>query len=299
MVDVVCLGHILNEKIIFPDKVIAPVLGSPAAYSSVCLASLGVDVGIVTKIGPDFPEDLLEVYDRAGVDKEGISVGEASTNNELIYDSDGNKTLKFITRAEDIKYRDIPAEYHNAKIFYICPMDYEINMDTIEKISKLGKTMIVDLGGYGGGTSANHPQVKDGSKIKDLCPYFKIVRASIEDLYHIFGHDICEGTAAEKILGWGAEGVVITLGEKGSYVRAATEKKSIPAYPIEEFVDQTGAGDCFSAGFMAKYLKSGDLFTSAAYGCAVTSYIIERSGGVSAKRMPDIEEVEKRVKVIA
>jgi sugar/nucleoside kinase (ribokinase family) len=299
LVDVVCLGHILNEKIIFPDKVIAPVLGSPAAYSSVCLASLGVDVGIVTKIGADFPKVLLEVYNKAGVDKEGIGIGEVSTNNELIYDSDGNKTLKFITRAEDINYSDIPAEYHNAKIFYICPMDHEIRLDTIEKISKLGKTMIIDLGGYGGGTSENHPPVKDGSKIKDLCPYFKVVRASIEDLYHIFGQDICEGTVSEKILGWGAESIVITLGEKGAYVRTATEKKNIPAYPIEKFVDQTGAGDCFSAGFMTQFLKSGDLFISAIYGSATTSYIIERSGGVLPERMPDTEEVEKRVKVIA
>jgi len=299
LVDVVCIGHILNEKIIFPDKVISPVLGSPAAYSSVCLASLGVDVGIVTKIGPDFPKDLLEAYSKVGVGKEGISIGEASTNNELIYDSDGNKTLKFITRAEDINYSDIPREYHSTKIFYICPMDHEINMDTIEKISKLGKTMIVDLGGYGGGTSEKHPPVKDGSIIKDLCPYFKIVRASIEDLYHIFGHDICEGTVSEKILDWGAESVVITLGEKGAYVRTATEKRNIPAYPIEEFVDQTGAGDCFTAGFIAEYLKSGDLFVSAIYGSATTSYIIERSGGVLPERMPDTEEVEKRVKVIA
>jgi len=299
LVDIVCLGHILNEKIIFPDKVISPVLGSPAAYSSVCLASLGVDVGIVTKIGPDFPDSLLEAYGKAGVDKEGISIGKTSTNNELIYDSDGNKTLKFITRAEGIYYSDIPLKYHSAKMFYICPMDHEISIDTIEKISKLGKIMIIDLGGYGGGTSEKHPLVKDGSMIKELCPYFKIVRASIEDLYHIFGKKICEGTIAEKILGWGAESVVITLGEKGSYVRTATEKKNIPAYPIEEFVDQTGAGDCFSAGFMAQYLKSGNLFISALYGSAATSYIIERSGGVSAERMPAIEEVEKRVKVIA
>ncbi|MDD5600494.1 MAG: carbohydrate kinase family protein, partial [Actinomycetota bacterium] len=62
MVDIAVLGHILKEKIIFPDREIYPVLGSPVAYSSVCMASLGVDVGIVTKIGKDFPEELLKVF---------------------------------------------------------------------------------------------------------------------------------------------------------------------------------------------------------------------------------------------
>ncbi len=299
MVDIVCLGHILNEKIIFPDKVISSVLGSPAAYSSVCLASLGEDVGIVTKIGPDFPESLLKVFDKTRVDKKGISVGEMSTNNELMYDSVGNKTVKFITKAEDIYYSDIPQEYQSAKIFYICPMDYEISIDTIEKISKLSKTMTIDLGGYGGGTSGAHSEKKDGGIIKDLCPYFKIVKASIEDLNHIFGPNICEEDISEKILNWGTDGVVITLGEKGSYVRTVEGQKHIPPYPIREFVDQTGAGDCFFAGFMAKYLKSSNPFISALYGNATTSYIIEKSGGVSVERMPNKREVEKRIKVLA
>ena len=33
-IEIAVLGHILNEKIIFPDKEIYPVLGSPVAYSS-------------------------------------------------------------------------------------------------------------------------------------------------------------------------------------------------------------------------------------------------------------------------
>ncbi|MDD3818580.1 MAG: hypothetical protein PHG41_01915, partial [Actinomycetota bacterium] len=74
MVDIVILGHILKEKIIFPDREIYPVLGSPVAYSSVCLASLGVDVGIVTKIGKNFPEELLKVFNETKVNIEGIKI---------------------------------------------------------------------------------------------------------------------------------------------------------------------------------------------------------------------------------
>jgi hypothetical protein len=63
LVDIVVLGHILNEKIVFPDREIYPVLGSPVAYSSVCMASLDVKIGIVTKIGKNFPQNLLHVFD--------------------------------------------------------------------------------------------------------------------------------------------------------------------------------------------------------------------------------------------
>ena len=95
-VDIVVLGHILNEKIIFPDKEIYPVLGSPVAYSSACMASLGVEIGIVTKIGKDFPKDLLKIFCQLGIDQEGIIIGENSTNDELIYDKQGNKIKKYV-----------------------------------------------------------------------------------------------------------------------------------------------------------------------------------------------------------
>jgi sugar/nucleoside kinase (ribokinase family) len=128
------------------------IRGSPAAYSSSsCMASLGVKTGIVSKIGKDFPKDLLKIFCQLGIDQEGIIIGENSTNDELIYDKQGNKTVNFISKAEDIFFENIPSAYLDAKIFYICPMDYEINMKAIKKIYDLGKIMAVDIGGYGGG----------------------------------------------------------------------------------------------------------------------------------------------------
>ena len=298
-IDIAVLGHILNEKIIFTDRQIYPVLGSPAAYSSACMASLGSKVGVVTKIGRGFPQSLLKVFDELMVNKDGVVIGKNSTNNELIYNACGNKTLRFVTKAEEIFFTDIPNSYFGAEIFYICPMDYEVNVKTIEKISNLGKIMAVDLGGYGGGTSDTHPEGKDGNEIKKLCPYFNIVKASIEDYYYIFGAHTCdEKEISRKLIGWGAEISAITLGEKGSFIKTKDNESYIPSFPIKRVVDQTGAGDCYSAGFLVSFLVNEDPYVSAMYATAATSYVVERSGGVVASRMPDMGEVEKRVKII-
>jgi sugar/nucleoside kinase (ribokinase family) len=300
-VEIIVIGHILNEKIIFPDKVIAPVLGSPTAYSSVCIAKLGVKVGVVTKIGKDFPKSLFNVIDEVQVVQDGISVGQQSTNNELIYDEKGYKTLKYITRAEDIFFEDVPDSYLDAKIFYICPMDHEVNVGAIRKIAELGKCMAVDLGGYGGGTTALHPADKGGEEIKELCPYFSIVKASIEDCTYIFGAEIGnERDIAEKILGWGANICAITLGARGSFVKTQDRELYVPPFPdtLTRIADQTGAGDCYAAGFLTHFLRSEDPFASALFATATTSYVIERSGGVVQERMPDQQEVERRVGII-
>ena len=86
------------------------MLGSPAAYCSICLARLGKNVGIVTKIGADFPKHLLEVFAQVGVRQEGLITTSASTMNELIYHKDGHKTLKFLSRAAKISYSDVPLD---------------------------------------------------------------------------------------------------------------------------------------------------------------------------------------------
>ncbi|MFQ5856636.1 MAG: hypothetical protein ACE5LU_13445 [Anaerolineae bacterium] len=49
--NIIIIGHIINETIQSPDRTVAPVLGSPAAYSSVIASVLSAQVGLVTKIG--------------------------------------------------------------------------------------------------------------------------------------------------------------------------------------------------------------------------------------------------------
>jgi sugar/nucleoside kinase (ribokinase family) len=293
-IEIAVLGHILNEKIVFPDRVIHPVLGSPVAYSSVCMASLGKDVGIVTKVGKDFPKSLLKVFDDVGVDTSGLSVSESSTNNELIYDHKGNKTLRFLSKANPVLFDDIPEEYLEAKIFYICPIDFEVPLGTIQRIFALKRLIAVDLGGYGGGTSEFHPVVKDGHTVKEICPFSDIVKASIEDITHIFG-DVDKKEVAEMIVSWGAQICIITLGGNGAYLKFNQNDYYFKPFPVEKFVDQTGAGDCFCAGFLSKYVNNDDPIESMYYGIAAASYIVERSGGVIKERMPDQKEVEKRV----
>lgn len=295
--EIAVLGHILEEKIIFPDRELYPVLGSPAAYSSVCMGKLGVGVGLVTKIGGDFPAQLLQVLEESRVDTRGVSFCGSSTRNELIYDSNGEKRLNFLARADSLVAEDVPPAYRDAKLLYICPIDNEIGPEALRDLSGLGAQMVVDLGGYGGGTSAAHPTDKSGSFVQELCPFFSVVKASLEDLVHILGPEIDERKAAQLLVGWGAGSCVVTLGDRGSYVHSAGERKHYPPFPptVKKMVDQTGAGDCFSAGMLSCLVENGDVHEAAIFGTATTSYVIERTGGVTASRMPDLEEVKRRV----
>jgi sugar/nucleoside kinase (ribokinase family) len=295
--EVAVVGHILKERVIFPDRVLYPVLGSPAAYCSICLACLGKQVGIVTKIGEDFPQQLLEVFAQVGVRQEGVITSDASTTNELIYHPDGHKTLRFLTRAAKINYADFPPAYLESPIIYLCPMDHEIEEATIERLSQRRRLMMVDLGGFGGATTEKHPLVKDETELRRLCPFFDVVKASIEDLEYILGTSGSDyEEAAEMLRGWGAGIVVVTLGREGAFVSTGERRMHFPAYwqDQQSVLDQTGAGDCFAAGFLSEFLATQDPFEAAFYGNVVTSFVIERTGGSSAQRMPTRGEADRR-----
>ena len=297
--DVTVLGHILNERVIFPDHQLYPVLGSPAAYSSICLARLGNKVGIVTKIGRDFPPELLQALADAGVRQGGISFSDHSSRNELVYAADGRKSIKFLSRADPISPSDIPAEYLRSRIVYVCPMDGEVDVSVLAHLRERGCCIVADLGGFGGATSAEHPPVKDGHVLAVVCPYLDVAKASIEDLEYILGTTARDhARAAELLTSWGARAVVVTRGREGAYVLSGGRNASIPPYLLDSrrVIDPTGAGDCFASGFLASFVESRDPFRAAVYGSAVTSCVIERTGGASLARMPRREEADARAR---
>src|SRR5881409_1380104 len=56
--------------------------------------------------------------------------------------------------------------------------------------------------------------------------------------------------AAGEVLGLGPRYVILKKGEHGAFLMGGDVHFSLPAYPVEEVVDPTGAGDSFAGGFM-------------------------------------------------
>jgi len=298
--DWVAIGHLIKETIKFPHKTIGPVLGSPAAYSSVAAAKLGVKTGITTKVGKDIPQDLLKSLLEAGVDTTGLKIeGEDTTINLLSYDASGNKTFRYLKKAPDILFNDIPRSYLAARIFYICPINYEVSLETISHIRSLGKIMAMDLGGWGGAASTAHPKgEKDYHILRKLIKYLHIVKASTEDCRYLFhSKDIPANEVPHLFVEWGAKIGIVTLGKNGSIVADKKKEFRVPTFS-DNVVDCTGAGDVYSAGFLAEYLKTKNMEKSALFASATASLVIEDSGGVSAKRMPTRSEVLKRIRTM-
>lgn len=306
--DIVLLGHIVKEMIYFPGQTLGPVLGSPVAYGSVVAGRLGERVGIVTTIGTDMPDWLLQPFHDAGVDTRGLLVkpGDWTTASELLYYASGNKEIRYPQKAPPIRFEDIPASYHGARVLYIATMDHDVPLETIRQLTSLGAMLAIDLGGYGGAHSREHPgkaEQQDPASLRELVRHFHVVRASVEDCIHLLGAErvateMSEEQVVQLFLDWGAKVGLLTLGERGCVVGTSEGILRVPAQQ-GDVLDTTGAGDSFSTAFLVGYMCTNDIEWSAQFAAATVIFVIERTGGVRASRMPTRDEVDSRLARLA
>jgi sugar/nucleoside kinase (ribokinase family) len=86
----------------------------------------------------------------------------------------------------------------------------------------------------------------------------------------------------------------ITMGSQGAMAVRDGEVVTVPAFPVGQVVDATGAGDLFAAGFLLALARERDLKTALAAGCLAASEVISHIG---ARPMLDLYEMAKEHKV--
>ena len=70
----------------------------------------------------------------------------------------------------------------------------------------------------------------------------------------------------------------LTRSEQGSVIVTADEIITVPAHPVDELVDTTGAGDLYAAGFLFGLSRGLDLATCGALGSLAASEVISHVG---------------------
>lgn len=292
----VAAGWFVKETIRHPNGAVSePVLGGCSVYSSIVASKLGIRAGIVTKKGEDLDEKFLDPLYQIKIDTRGIKTeGPHTTTIQLVYDASGEKELIYLKKAPEILFQDIPREYHNVPMLYVCPIDYDVPVETVRAIYEAGITIAVDLGGYGGVHCQKNFSI-DLDIVKKIVSYSHIAKASDEDCRRLFGIEKGEEEKIAKLLlGWGTTVSIITCGDRGAIVLTKEDIFKVPAFP-GKVVDTTGGGDSFVAGFLVEYLRSENVRKSLIFASATAILVIGKTGGVTISRMPTANEVYHKI----
>ncbi len=109
--------------------------------------------------------------------------------------------------------------------------------------------------------------------------------------------------AARKVRAMGPRWLIVKRGEYGALLFTEGRTFAVPAYPLEEVRDPTGAGDSFAGGFMG-YLASAPTISEGAVrramvmGSVMASYCVEDFSLDRLKTL-DADQVDQRFKQFA
>lgn len=220
------------------------VLGGSCTYFAAA-ASFFTPVRIVAAVGDDFPDALRETFTRfKGVDIEGLETRA------------GSKTFRWGGKyLDDINQRDtlytelgvleeapppVPESYRDSEFVFLANTHPQVQLDLLKQLPNrrlavadtmnlwidIAKAELTELLGQVDGLVLNYEEAEQLTGKRNTV------------------------AAARAILDHGPRFVIVKKGEHGCIYVHRDGLGAIPAWPAEQVVDPTGAGDSFAGGMM-------------------------------------------------
>ena len=285
------VGSIALDSIFTPFGETADALGGSAVYFSVA-GSILHPVQVVGVIGKDYPRDELEKLAGRGIDWGGVEQAEGESfrwKGKYSYDLQSRETLE--TRLgvfADFQPR-LPPSFRSAKFVFLGNIDPDLQLGVLEQVSS-PELVVCDTMNY-------WIQGKKAALLQ-LLSRVDVLMVNDSEARELSG-DWNIHRAGRWILRHGPKRVVIKQGEHGALLIEPRRTFYVPAYPLENVFDPTGAGDAFAGGFMAylartRSVAEENVRRAMVYGAAMGSYAVEQFGIRGFDRIT-LADVEQRV----
>lgn len=281
------VGSVALDDIETPTASRVDLLGGSAVFFSYA-ASYFTPVKLVSVVGEDWPAQHTELLRKRGIDTSGLQVVRGAKTfrwkGKYRPNMNDRDTLDVQLNVFGDFNPVLSDEYRQAKFLFLANGSPVLQSRVLDQVS--GAALVVcdtmDLW-----IREQRPELLallqrvDGIVMND--PEAKLLTED-ENLVR----------AGHRILELGPKFVVIKKGEHGAMFFSKHETYVLPAFPTEQVVDPTGAGDSFAGGMMGYLAEQGNfdpktLKTAMAYGILVASFNVE---DFSLERMRSIERVD-------
>jgi sugar/nucleoside kinase (ribokinase family) len=269
------VGSVALDSIHTPFGETADALGGSAVYFSVA-GSLLSPVKVVGVIGSDYPVGELERLAPRGIDWSGVERAEGESfrwKGKYSYDLQSRETLETRLGVFASFRPKLPANWRSTKYLFLGNIDPELQLNVLEQMD--GPRLVVC-------DTMNYWIQGKRAELLALLKRVDILLVNDSEARELSGNWNIH-KAGRWILAQGPKRVVIKQGEYGALLIEPNRTFYVPAYPLEEVFDPTGAGDAFAGGFMG-YLARVDsvapeqLRRAMIYGSAMGSFAVEGFG---------------------
>jgi len=265
------------------------VLGGSAVYFSVAASNFGA-VRLVGVVGDDFSEGDVELMRARGVSVDGVErvAGGKSFRWSGRYEADWNTRTTLETQLNVFEKFDpkLPDSYRDSTYVFLANAEPKVQMRALEQCR--APSFVV----------ADTMNLWIDIRRDDLLELLRRVDGLVlndEEARMLTGETNLI-RAANKVRELGPRYVILKKGEHGAFLVGENVRYALPAYPVDEVVDPTGAGDSFAGGFMG-YLAGADcvegptLRRAMVYGTVTASYCVQGFGveALNERRRAQVE----------
>ena len=236
------------------------------------LARLNIEGFPFSIIGKDFFEGYQEHVEAAGINTKYLEVlEETGATCLMINDQAGNQIIGFYP-GPGTSPKEIPEAISSKKeeisLCFIAPQEPDLTLNQAAQMKSIGIPVMVDTGQV----SAKYSK-QDIKKLLELVDYIIVNENELEVLK--INANLNEKQFVEPIVE-----AIITRGEDGVDIISKTARSHVHSLEISEsdFVDATGCGDAFRAGFVFGFFEGANSITAAQLGCLMAAANIKSLG---------------------
>jgi sugar/nucleoside kinase (ribokinase family) len=292
---VLIVGSTALDSIKTPKAENPRLLGGSASHASVAASFFG-PVKLVGVVGDDFPPRYIRLYERHGIDLEGLQRVPGKTfhwSGEYEANMNNRRTLLTELGVFETFSPELPAAYQATPFVLLANIAPALQHHVLDQIRRprfvAADTMDLWL----------------KVALPDLLRLLKRLDAFVlndSEAQQLTGEDNLPA-AFKKIHQLGPKYVVIKQGSHGSVLSGPRGLFLCPAYPLRRVVDPTGAGDSFVGGMMgylaaAKGPIDGHIRRAMVHGSVVASFCCEGFGLQRTTRATRAQ-IEGRVRELA
>jgi len=287
---ILVVGSVALDSIETPTGKVEEVLGGSAIYFSVA-ASFFADVNLVGVVGNEFPEEHIKFLKERKIDLKGLQKEEGKTFRWVgKYEHDFNNAYTLDTQLNVFNHFNptIPDQYRRSELVFLANIDPELQLRVLNQVQQ---PQIIACDTMNFWIENKLSALKETIKLIDI---LIINEGEVKEL----AKETNLIKASRAILSLGPKTLIIKQGSYGAMMVKETSIFSAPAYPLENIVDPTGAGDTFAGGFMGYLANSGsfqekELRKAIIFGSVMASFTVEQFS-IDRLRSLTFPEIENR-----
>ncbi|WP_440120107.1 PfkB family carbohydrate kinase [Tenacibaculum sp. Ill] len=295
MSKLLAVGTVAFDAIETPFGKTDKILGGSGTFVGLAASQFGVQTGVVSVVGGDFPQSYIDMMNDKGINTDGVEIVKEGKTFFWSgkYHNDMNSRDTLVTELNVLEHFQpvVPESFKDAPIVMLGNLHPLTQASVLDQMNERPKLVVLDTMNFWMDIALND--------LHEVLKRVDVITINDEEARQLSG-EYSLVNAAKKIHEMGPKYVVIKKGEHGALLFNEGNMFFAPALPLAEVFDPTGAGDTFAGGFCGYLAKTEDISfenmkSAIIYGSNLASFCVEKFGTQRMEALTS-EEVQARLK---